>query len=113
MLVSNSKLDSDHLEDGRECADSGDLDETDEGDEAAEDGPKAVRRRLSEFLGFNGWNFGMVKDILLFMSVMWKSALVLNLNILLRDYVQVECNERLQISARCNMRRSVRCAMAW
>lgn len=60
-LASKSKLNSDHLEDGRECADRGDRDETDEGDEAAEDGPKAVRRRLREFLGCNGWNLGMVR----------------------------------------------------
>lgn len=61
-VLLKSKLNSEDLDDGLELADRGDVEETDAGDDAADDGPKAVRRRLSEFLGCNGWNLGIVKE---------------------------------------------------
>ena len=62
-VLLKSKWNSDDLDDGRELADRGDLEETDRGEDAADDGPKAVRRRLSEFLGCSGWNLAIVEDL--------------------------------------------------
>ena len=60
-ILGNSKLKPEKFEDAV-LAESGDVDDVDAVDGDGEDGPNAVLRRRSEFLGWSGWNLdGIVK----------------------------------------------------
>lgn len=61
-----------------EVADSGDLEDIDVGEESREEGPKAVRRRLRELRGCNGWNFGIFNNLCSSVGVVSSTRWMLN-----------------------------------